>query len=85
MTDESGVEQFELNEAEKKLVLAALQRMSIRGRYRRVEGAKLVDFQKLMAKFSNKDVLRVGQKYINMKRKNQRRAPPKNGSELKLS
>ena len=64
MKDESGVEHFELNEAEKKLVLAALQRMLVRGRHRRVDGAKLVDFQKLVAKFSNKDLVRVSRKYV---------------------
>jgi hypothetical protein len=64
MKDESGAEHFELNEAEKKLVLAALQRMLVRGRYRQVDGAKLLDFQKLVAKFSNKDLVRVSRKYV---------------------
>jgi hypothetical protein len=64
MKDESGVEPLELNEAEKKLVLAALQRMLVRGRYRQVEGAKLVDFQKLVAKFSNQELVSVSRKYV---------------------
>jgi hypothetical protein len=64
MKDESAAEHFELNEAEKKLVLAALQRMLVRGRYRQVDGAKLLDFQKLVAKFSNKDLVRVSRKYV---------------------
>jgi hypothetical protein len=64
MKDESAAEHFELNEAEKRLVLAALQRMLVRGRYRQVDGAKLLDFQKLVAKFSNKELVRVSRKYV---------------------
>jgi hypothetical protein len=55
---------IELTEAEEKLVLAALQRMLVRGRYSRVPGAKLVDFQRLVAKFSNKRLVRVGRKNV---------------------
>jgi hypothetical protein len=76
MKDESGVEHFELNEAEKKLVLAALQRMLVRGRYRQVDGAKLVDFQKLVAKFSNKDLVRVSRKYVLIEKEAPKSRPP---------
>jgi hypothetical protein len=62
--DDTGVNLFELTDVEKKLVLAALQRMLVRGRYRKVEGAKLVDFQRLVAKFSNQKVVRVGRKNV---------------------
>ena len=76
MKDEPGVEHFELNEAEKKLVLAALQRMLVRGRYRQVVGAKLVDFQKLVAKFSNKDLVRVSRKYVLIEKEDPKSRPP---------
>lgn len=64
MTDDTGVNRIELTDVEKKLVLAALQRMLVRGRYRQVEGAKLVDYQRLVAKFSNQRVVRVGRKNV---------------------
>jgi hypothetical protein len=76
MNDETGVEHFELNEAEKKLVLAALQRMLVRGRYRQVDGAKLVDFPKLVAKFSNKDLVRVSRKYVLIEKERPKSRPP---------
>jgi hypothetical protein len=76
MKDESGVEHFELNEAEKKLVLAALQRMLVRGRYRQVEGAKLVDFQKLVAKFSNQELVRLSRKYVLIEKEAPKSRPP---------
>jgi hypothetical protein len=62
--DDTGVNHFELTDAEKKLVLAALERILLRGRYRRVEGAKLVDYQRLVAKFSNKKLVRVAGKNV---------------------
>jgi hypothetical protein len=62
--DDTGVNHFELTDVEQKLVLAALQRMLVRGRYRQVDGAKLVDFQRLVAKFSNQRVVRVGRKNV---------------------
>jgi hypothetical protein len=59
-----SVKNYELSEDEEKLVLAALQRMLVRGRYSRVPGAKLVDFQRLVAKFSGKRLVRVGRKNL---------------------
>lgn len=59
-----SVKKYELSEDEEKLVLAALQRMLVRGRYSRVPGAKLVDFQRLVAKFSGKRLVRVGRKNL---------------------
>ncbi len=73
---EGEVEQFDLNNAEKMLVLAALQRMMVRGRYRKVEGAKLVDFQKLVAKFSNQDLVRVGRKHVLLEKEKPKTRPP---------
>ncbi len=64
MKDDTGVNHVELTDKEKTLVVAALQRMLVRGRYRRVDGAKLLDFQQLVAKFSNQRVVRVGRKNI---------------------
>ncbi len=64
MKDDTGVNHLELTDVEKKLVLAALERIIVRGRYRRVEGAKLVDYQRLVAKFSNKKLARVAGKYV---------------------
>jgi fructose 1,6-bisphosphatase len=62
--DDTGINRFELTDVEKKLVLAALERIIVRGRYKRVEGAKLVDYQRLVAKFSNKKLARVAGKYV---------------------
>ena len=64
MKDDTGVNNFELTDAEKKLVLAALERIVLRGRYKRVDGAKLVDYQRLVAKFSDKKLVRVAGKYV---------------------
>ncbi len=59
-----NVKNYALSEDEEKLVLAALKRMLVRGRYSRVPGAKLVDFQKLVAKFSGQRLVRVGRKNL---------------------
>jgi hypothetical protein len=69
------VKNYELNEQEEKLVLAALQRMLVRGRYSRVPGAKLVDFQKLVAKFSGKRLVRVGRKNLLLDEEEIKRRP----------
>ena len=60
----------------KKLVLAALQRMLVRGRYSQVPGAKLVDFQKLVAKFSGKRLVRVGRKNVLLDQEEVKSRPP---------
>ncbi len=59
-----SVKNYALSDDEKKLVLAALERMLVRGRYSRVPGAKLVDFQRLVAKFSGRRLVRVGRKNL---------------------
>ena len=59
-----SVKNYALTEDEEKLVLAALKRMLVRGRYSRVPGAKLVDFQRLVARFSGKRLVRVGRKNL---------------------
>jgi hypothetical protein len=69
------VKNYELSEEEEKLVLAALQRMLVRGRYSRVPGGKLVDFQKLVAKFSGKRLVRVGRKNLLLDEEEIKRRP----------
>jgi hypothetical protein len=70
------IKHYELNEDEERLVLAALQRILIRGRYSRVPGAKLVDFQRLVAKFSGKRLVRVGRKNLVLDEEEIKRRPP---------
>lgn len=70
-----SVKNYELTEEEEKLVLAALQRMLVRSRYSRVPGAKLVDFQKLVAKFSGKRLVRVGRKNLLLDEEEIKRRP----------
>ncbi|GEM_PF-1022915 len=72
----SNVKQYELTEEEEALVLAALKRMLVRGRYSRVPGAKLVDFQLLVAKFSNKRLVRVGRKNVLLDMEEVKKRPP---------
>ncbi|CAN5507255.1 hypothetical protein BH10CYA1_BH10CYA1_40250 [soil metagenome] len=70
-----SVKSYELTEEEEKLVLAALQRMLVRGRYSRVPGAKLIDFQRLVAKFSGKRLVRVGRKNLLLDEEEVKRRP----------
>ena len=43
---------------------------------RQVDGAKLVDFQKLVAKFSNRDLVRVARKYVLIEKEVPKTRPP---------
>lgn len=75
MKDDTGVNHFELTDVEKKLVLAALERIIVRGRYKRVEGATLIAYQRLVAKFSHKNLVRVGRKNLLLEKEEPKTRP----------
>ncbi len=76
MKDAAGVNHFELTDEEKKLVTAALQRIIVRGRSKRVEGATLIAYQRLVAKFSNKNLVRVGRKNLLLEKEEPKKRLP---------